>query len=133
VLGPFMEFALGFRRYLLVYLIAGVGSMGTVMLFASGARKEQLTVGASGCIMGLVGATGALMLRGWLRHRASTAKRRLVATVVIVVMQTTFDSMVPQVSMTAHLSGVLIGFFVMLAFRDRLMAAEEPLPNRAVR
>lgn len=125
VLGPFMEFAIGLGRYLLIYLIAGVGSMGTVMMFASGARKEQLTVGASGCIMGLVGATGALMLRGWLKHRASTAKRRLVATLVIIAMQTTFDSMVPQVSMTAHLSGALIGFLVMLMFRDRLMVATE--------
>ncbi|MGA2257916.1 MAG: rhomboid family intramembrane serine protease, partial [Thermoguttaceae bacterium] len=66
ILGPFAEFALGFRRFILVYLLAGIGSMGMVMLFGSGPNGEQLTVGASGCVMGLVGATGALMLRGWL-------------------------------------------------------------------
>ncbi len=38
-----------------------VGSMGMVMLFGSGPDGMQLTVGASGCIMGLVGADGALM------------------------------------------------------------------------
>jgi rhomboid protease GluP len=121
MLGPFVEFALGLRRYLLVYLIAGTGSMGAVMLFAiAGKHPGQLAVGASGCIMGLVGATGALMLRGWLREKALTARRRLVAILLIIAMQTVFDSMVPQVSMTAHLSGALIGFFATLAIRDRL-------------
>src|SRR5579883_538160 len=99
VLGPFMEFALGPGRYLVLYLISGIGSMGTVILLASGQRAEQITIGASGCIMGLVGATGALMLRAWRRHKVSTAKRRLLATAVIILMQTTFDSLIPQVSM----------------------------------
>jgi rhomboid protease GluP len=119
ILGPITEFALGRRRYLLVYLLAGVGSMATVMLFSSG-RPGELTVGASGCIMGLVGATGALMLRGWLRQKALAAKRGLVAMLAIVAMQTLFDSMVPQVSMTGHLSGALIGFAATLFLRDRL-------------
>lgn len=70
--------------------------------------------------MGLVGATGALMLRGWLREKALAAKRRLVAIVVIVSMQTLFDSVVPQVSMTAHLSGALIGFAATMVLGDRL-------------
>ncbi len=117
VLGPFTEFALGFSRCLFVYLLSGIGSMATVMMLAS----EQLTVGASGCIMGLVGATGALMLRGWLREKAFSARQRLAAMVAILVMQTVFDSMVPQVSMTAHLSGALIGFACTLILRDRLI------------
>ena len=91
LLGPFVEFALGFRRFLLVYLLAGVGSMGVVMRFASGPAGGQLTVGASGCIMGLVGATGALTLRGWLREKALSARKRLGATFLIVAMQTAFD------------------------------------------
>ena len=74
------------------------------MLFGSGPDGMQLTVGASGCIMGLVGATGALMLRGWLREKGLAAKRRLIAMLVIVAMQSLFDSVVPHVSMTAHLS-----------------------------
>jgi rhomboid protease GluP len=120
LLGPFMEYALGFRRYLLAYLASGIGSMGVVMALSSGAANDQLTVGASGCIMGLVGATGAIMLRGWRREKAFTAKRRLGVVVLVVVVQTLFDSMVPQVSMTAHLSGALIGFLVTLRLRDRL-------------
>jgi len=120
ILGPFAEFALGFRRYLLVYLFAGIGSMGTVMAFATGPKGEELAVGASGCIMGLVGATGALMLRGWVREKAHAARRRLVAVILVICMQTVFDALIPQVSMTAHLSGVVLGFIGTLLVRDKL-------------
>ena len=120
VLGPFTEFALGFRRFLFTYLISGLGSMAVVCALASGQAAEQLTVGASGSIMGLVGATGALMLRGWLRHKASVARRRLAGMVTILVAQSAFDALVPQVSMKAHLSGAAIGFLMTLLLRDRL-------------
>ena len=120
VLGPFIEFALGFRKFLFVYLLAGIGSMAVVMAFASGPTGEQMTVGASGSIMGLVGATGALMLRGWMREKALSARRRLAGVLIIVATQTIFDALVPQVSMTAHLSGAVIGFLATLILRDRL-------------
>lgn len=122
ILGPFAEFALGFGRYFLVYLVAGIGSMGTVMAFAAGPKGEELAVGASGCIMGLVGATGALMLRGWVREKAHAARRRLIAVILVICMQTVFDALIPQVSMTAHLSGVVLGFLGTLLLRDKLVS-----------
>jgi rhomboid protease GluP len=93
-----------------------------VTLFSSGPNGEQMTVGASGCIMGLVGATGALMLRGWRRNKALSARRRLAAMLFIVMMQSIFDTLVPQVSMTGHLSGVFIGFTAAMLLRDRLQS-----------
>jgi rhomboid protease GluP len=130
ILGPFAEFALGFRRFLLVYLLAGIGSMGAVMTFASGPHGEQLAVGASGCIMGLVGATGALMLRGWVREKALAARRRLIAMALVIGMQTMFDALIPQVSMTAHLSGALFGFVATLLLRNKLAVEARNQPAR---
>jgi membrane associated rhomboid family serine protease len=122
VLGPFVEFALGFRRFVLVYFLSGIGSMATVMALNSPMSAQSLTVGASGCVMGLVGATGSLMLRGWLREKALAARRRLALMLLIVSMQTFFDCVVPHVSMTAHLSGALIGFVATFFLHDRLTA-----------
>lgn len=138
LLGPFVEFALGFRRFVLVYLLAGIGSMAMVMALSSPTAAPTLVVGASGCVMGLVGATGALMLRGWLREKAHAAKRRLVLMLLIVSMQTLFDFVVPHVSMTAHLSGALIGFAATILLQDRLtppataksLQARAALPDR---
>jgi rhomboid protease GluP len=120
VLGPFAEFAFGLRRFLCIYLLSGVGSMAVVMAFAYGQNGDQLIVGASGCVMGLVGATGAIMLRGWVRERALIARRRLLFVLAILAMQTVFDALVPQVSMTAHLSGAGIGFALGMLLGDRL-------------
>ena len=117
VIGPFVENAFGSIRYLALYFIAGVGSMFIVITLS---RESQITVGASGAIMGLVGATGALMLKGWLYYRAHPAKRRLTAILMIIALQTVFDWMIPQVSMTAHLSGALIGFATAIVLPNRL-------------
>jgi rhomboid protease GluP len=101
--------------------------MATVMAFSSGANAEALTVGASGSVMGLVGATGSLMLRSWLRENALAAKRRLGLMLLIASMQVLFDSMTPHVSMTAHLLGALIGFAATMILHDRLRT---PLPQQ---
>jgi rhomboid protease GluP len=82
--------------------------------------------------MGLVGATGALMLRGWLREKALSAKKRLIAMFLIVAMQSVFDSVVPQVSMTAHLSGALIGMVATMILPDRLRISSKGVPHNRI-
>ena len=132
MLGPMVEFALGWRRFLLLYLLTGLGSMAVVLALTATVREPGLLVGASGAIMGLIGATGALLLRGWRRDKARAARRRLGGVLVIVLVQSTFDTVVPQVSMTAHLSGVALGFLVAFALRDRLATTPpQPPPERA--
>ena len=77
-----------------------------------GWMREEVLVGASGAIMGLVGATGALLALGWRRERSRLAVRRLRGIVLVVVLQTAFDLTTPQVSFAAHAAGLLIGFLL---------------------
>jgi rhomboid protease GluP len=100
--------------------------MAMVTVLSSDGNAESLTVGASGCVMGLVGATASLMLRGWVREKALAAQRRLALMVFIVAMEILFDSVVPQVSMIGHLSGAVIGFAATLLLQDRLSAPPQP-------
>jgi rhomboid protease GluP len=111
-LGPFVESALGSRRFLVVYLLAGIGSSGAALLKMAILSPDQFLVGASGAIMGLIGATAAIAFRGWRRERARPASRRLVFLLVILATQTVFDLLTPVVSMTAHLAGAACGFIV---------------------
>jgi rhomboid protease GluP len=119
VLGPFVEGAFRYVKFLAVYFLSGVGSMLVVMALTRW-EEHQLTVGASGAILGLAGATAALMLKGWRRERAQQARKRLWTLVLIIVLQTVIDLMTPQISMTAHLSGAVIGFVVAMILRDHL-------------
>ncbi|MEP7126871.1 MAG: rhomboid family intramembrane serine protease [Byssovorax sp.] len=113
VLGPYVERALGRVRFVVTYLLAGIGMMLIAVLVARfRASGAELLVGASGGIMGLVGATVAVLLRGGRVEGSPVAKRRLRAMALIVVAQSGFDLVTPQVSFMSHLGGVIIGFLV---------------------
>jgi membrane associated rhomboid family serine protease len=66
--------------------------------------------------MGIVGAWAGFLLRH--RH-APHAKQRLANIFVIIVIQSAFDLSTPQVSMAAHLCGLIAGFVLGLALAPR--------------
>jgi rhomboid protease GluP len=110
ILGPPLENSIGAIRFAACYLISGIGSgLGVVVLRFFAVTSSDQLVGASGSVMGVVGAWAGLLLRH--RHLPS-ASHRLRSILIIVVMQTAFDLWTPQVSMTAHLSGLVTGLMV---------------------
>lgn len=129
-LGRGVERALGSARFVVVYALAGTaGGTLALALTVAGWREPQLLVGASGGIMGLVGATVAILLRGHLRERAPVARRRLGGALVLVALQTAFDLATPQVSLFAHATGLVTGFVVASFLRHT--GAEAPVPAAA--
>ena len=112
-LGMFLEPRLGKIRYLFCYATSGIGTM--LCLLAAG----HMAVGASGAIMGLVGAATAFFWQGWRYERARIAKRNARMLLAIVVMQMVFDIIVPQASFLGHISGFLVGFAVYLVLPKR--------------
>jgi len=123
VLGPPLERAIGSVRFVLCYLISGLASSaGVVLLTVVGVVQVTQLVGASGCIMGIVGAWAGFLLRH--RH-APHAKQRLGNIFMIIVIQTAFDLSTPQVSMAAHLCGLIAGFFLGLILAPRPVAGPD--------
>ncbi len=121
VLGPPLEEGIGTIRFFLCYLVSGIGSStGVVVLWRLGLISPGELVGASGCVMGVVGALAAFLLR---RRHVPEAKRRLGNILLIVVIQTAFDLLTPHVSMSAHLCGLVTGFVVGLALGSTQGAA----------
>jgi rhomboid protease GluP len=117
ILGPALERSIGAIRFLICYLVSGIGSgLGVVLLHVIGLTSAEEVVGASGCIMGVVGAWAGFLLR--YRH-LPLARQRLQNIVLIVVIQTIFDLSTPQVSMSAHLCGLITGFIVGLVLAPR--------------
>jgi membrane associated rhomboid family serine protease len=109
ILGPPLERSIGTIRFTVCYLVSGLASSaGVVGLTVLGFVEVAQLVGASGCIMGIVGAWAGLLVRH--RH-APQAKQRLGNVVMIIVIQVAFDLSTPQVSMAAHLCGLVAGFF----------------------
>jgi membrane associated rhomboid family serine protease len=138
VLGPPLERSIGTMRFALCYIISGLASSaGVVLLTVIGLIQVAQLVGASGCIMGIVGAWAGFLLRH--RH-APQAKQRLANVAMIVLIQIAFDLSTPQVSMAAHLCGLIAGFFLGLTLAPRAVAgvgssavalAKEDRPGKA--
>lgn len=113
VLGPFVEQTLGILRYLGVYWGAGIGSMAVITLLSlQGLSPTDFVVGASGSIMGMVGASAAILWWLWHKHQSRYALRQLRTIVLIIVLQLIFDLTTPQISVTGHISGLIIGFLI---------------------
>ena len=120
VLGPPLERSIGTIRFLACYLISGLASSaGVVALNELGLVRVAEVIGASGCIMGVVGAWAGFLLR---HHHTPFAKQRLANIGLIVVIQIAFDLSTPQVSMAAHVCGLVAGFFLGLILAPRPVA-----------
>jgi rhomboid protease GluP len=112
--GRFMEFALGPLRYSVLYLLSGLGAgLLLVVLAILGIEPmDLLAVGASGAIMGLIGAETAFWIKVYRQTGAPIAQKRLRSLAFFFIIQTVFDLSTPQVSFPAHFGGLITGFLL---------------------
>ena len=110
--GPF-ERAIGSGRFLMLSLIAALGSSAFALLF----NFNVPTVGASGMILGY---GGAMLL---------TATREFRRGIIFWLLQVAALSLIPGVSWAGHLGGFLFGVPVGLALRagPRVFTRAAPL------
>lgn len=117
VIGPGLERAIGSARFAACYLLSGLGSsIGVLLLRIYDFNRPEQLVGASGCVMGIVGVWAGFLLRN--RHQP-LAGRRLKNILLIVAVQTVFDLSTPQISMAAHLGGLVTGLALGLLVAPR--------------
>jgi membrane associated rhomboid family serine protease len=105
ILGPMVVAGVGSAGFLMVFVssvvLAGVG----ISLFGT----AGLTLGASGGAMGLLGAVLAVSLAHPALRRTRTANGLAWVLISVVSVQTVFDALSPNVSMTGHLVGGAAG------------------------
>jgi rhomboid protease GluP len=117
MLGPRLETVLGTRRFFIAYLLCGLGSsVAVVLCWRLGITRADLLVGASGAVMGIVGVWAGVLLGH--RHMP-VARRQLINIAIIIVVQSAFDLYFPQVSMSAHLGGLITGLVIGVVIRPK--------------
>ncbi|HEX5566452.1 MAG TPA: rhomboid family intramembrane serine protease [Streptomyces sp.] len=102
-LGPQLEAALGRWRYLTLYLLSALGGSALTYLVAA---QNQMSLGASGAIFGLFGATAVLM------RRMNYDMRPIL---VLLVINLIFTFTIPNISWEAHIGGLVTGAVVAYA------------------
>jgi membrane associated rhomboid family serine protease len=118
ILGVFLERLVGHLRFLLIYLVTGVISIIASFYFA----PQEISVGASGAIFGLVGAYSIFVLahRRALRGGGIPA---LVWLVCIIGANLSVGFFIADVDNFAHIGGLLSGFLLGWWFMPRYVAA----------
>lgn len=107
-LGPLVERLVGRVRYVALYLLASVAS-GLAVYWLAG--EYSITVGASGAIFGLLGAS---LVAGWKAGADLSVFRTTIILAVVI-------SIIPGVSWQGHLGGFVGGALAaaVLAFAPR--------------
>lgn len=106
--GPILEKALGHVKYLLLYLLAGVG--GSVLSFLQMIYSGEYAVsaGASGAIFGVIGALLWVVIRHKGRYETLTGKGLLF----MIAISLYYGISSGEVDNWGHVGGLLMGFFL---------------------
>lgn len=107
-IGGHLERFIGPKRYLLVYMVAGIVSSLFVVFFGA---PNVVTIGASGAIFGVMGGLFMLTIKkaSWFHPQAIRSIRNLMLINLI------FTFVIPNISIPGHLGGLVAGvllFFV---------------------
>jgi rhomboid protease GluP len=126
VLGTFVEFALGIKKYVLTYLVSGIVGMFMLNVYAAifdvyvpslRVVEPQISAGASACVMGLLGARAAILLRMWRDVGSSIARNHFLFVVLIILLQVVNDMRALTVSFGAHVTGAFVGFVLAMLLK----------------
>ena len=105
ILGDNMERALGSIKYLIFYLLCGVGANVVSMVFGMSNPVQAVGAGASGAIFGVIG--GLLYAVMVNRGRLEDLSTRQLAAVILFSLYFGFTS--AGVDNVAHVAGLVIG------------------------
>lgn len=102
--GMQIEAAFGHTRFLVMFLVSGIGGN-----IASFCFSDSLSAGASTAIFGLFGAFMMLGESFWQNPVISQLARTFMA---FVVMNIAFDVFTPGIDLAGHIGGLAAGFLV---------------------
>ncbi|WP_030990556.1 rhomboid family intramembrane serine protease [Streptomyces sp. NRRL S-1813] len=110
-LGPPLEAALGRLRFIALYMLSGLGGSALSYLLAA---QNQPSLGASGAIFGLLGATAILLRR---------LNYDMKPVLILLGLNLVFTFLWPNIAWQAHVGGLVVGaavaFGMVHAPRDR--------------
>ena len=109
ILGPELERLVGRWRFLVLFLLSGLGGSVAVLL----SSPASAVIGASGAIFGLFGAYFVIA-----RHLGGNSRQ----LIIVIVINLVIGFIVPNIAWQAHVGGLLIGAlvaFVLVRTRDR--------------
>ncbi len=110
--GCFLETALGSVKYVLFYLLSGIGAGVCSMAYEAMLGADVVSAGASGAIFGIVGG----LLWVVLRNRGNYKGIGLPGMALMILGTLYYGFTSSDVDNAAHLGGVICGFLLGMIF-----------------
>ena len=93
-----------------IFSMSSIGAMSLILVTSQATPDSPgIVIGASGGVMGVLGAMLASVALTYFYHRPPRLRRRLIMLVTIIGLQVIFDAVTPQVSGPVHIYGLVIG------------------------
>lgn len=108
VFGPQIEKLMGPKKYFLFFILTGIGGNIATYIF----NYVSVSAGASGSLFGLFGAFLYIVVRH--PQMVTPAGKKSILQLLGINLLLTF--LVPSISITAHLGGLIIGFLLSFVF-----------------
>lgn len=106
--GPILENALGHLKYVILYLLAGVGGSLLSYLQMVYSGEYAVAAGASGAIFGIIGALLWIVIRHKGRYETLTGKGLLF----MIVISLYYGISSGDVDNWGHIGGLVMGFLI---------------------
>lgn len=119
-MGQYMEPIMGHTRFLVTYLLAGMGGNLMSLAFSS---DRGLSAGASTALFSLFGAMTAIGLRNIHNPMISYLGRQAF---VLALINLALDIFVPGIDIWGHIGGLIVGFLLAIIMGDRVMRTYNP-------
>ena len=108
-------------KFLFIYLGAGIFGM-VLVTMTHQPGTQTVILGASGSTMALMGAYIAILLKQNSRSSVKMRKQQLIFLFIFILVQSRIDYISPQISFTAHISGLVFGLISAYIFYKPLYA-----------
>lgn len=108
IFGPQIERLMGSGKYLLFFLLSGIGGNLATVFF----NFQSISAGASGSLFGLFGAFFYLIHRH--KEMVSPEGRKNILSLLAINLVLTIA--IPNISVTAHFGGFIIGYLLSYIF-----------------
>ena len=115
-LGSVTEWTCGRKRFVLIYLLSGLGGNLASYFMTSGASEEQIaSLGASGAIFGLAGALIVYFARNRVLYRDTEVPSGMLSRLILTVIGNfALGSLLPNIDEAGHWGGLLSGMVLAL-------------------
>ncbi|MEL6340830.1 MAG: rhomboid family intramembrane serine protease [Myxococcota bacterium] len=113
-----------------IFSMSSIGAMSLILITSQATPDSPgIVIGASGGVMGVLGAMLASVALTYFYHRPPRLRRRLIMLLTIIALQVVFDAVTPQVSGPVHVYGLVIGTLLgaWASWRAGVATARNPL------